>query len=152
MQYTNVDTKNTGIELSCDIEHNENLSSSFGIAWSNPEKARESDGAYEKYGSRLQLMASVDYHKDKFGTSLLANYMGKRYDSDVDKYGGEKVKPALFTDFHISYKPEKNHKFFLHVNNIFDREDYTTDAGPRENRLAYMSMGRNFMLGYELSM
>ena len=54
--------------------------------------------------------------------------------------------------FHISYKPEKNHKFFLHVNNIFDREDYTTDAGPRENRLAYMSMGRNFMLGYELSM
>lgn len=152
LQYTNVNTKNTGIELSCDIEHNENLSSSFGIAWSNPEKARESDGAYEKYGSRLQLMASVDYHKDKFGASLLANYMGKRYDSDVDKYGGEKVKPALFTDFHISYKPEKNHKFFLHVNNIFDREDYTTDAGPRENRLAYMSMGRNFMLGYELSM
>lgn len=107
MQYTNVDTKNTGIELSCDIEHNENLSSSFGIAWSNPEKARESDGAYEKYGSRLQLMASVDYHKDKFGASLLANYMGKRYDSDVDKYGGEKLSRHYLQIFTLAINRKK---------------------------------------------
>ncbi len=47
LQYTNTNTKNTGVELSCDIEHNDNLSSSFGVAYSNPKKEKEV-GGYEK--------------------------------------------------------------------------------------------------------
>lgn len=150
LQYENTDTKNTGIELTCDVEHNENLSSSFGIAYSNPQKSRK-DGGYETYSNRLQLNASVDYHKEKFGAALLASYLGKRFDDDVDAHGGEKVKPALYTDLHFTYKPEKNHRVFLHVNNLFDREDLTTNGNPSDTKLGYITLGRNFMVGYEYS-
>ena len=108
-------------------------------------------GVFEKYGNRLQLNASVNYQKDKFGSSLMANYLGKRLDNDVDDHAGIKVKPALYTDFHATYAPEKGHKFFFHVNNIFDRDDLTTDTAPLEDRLGYLSVGRNFMVGYEYS-
>ena len=112
---------------------------------------KSANDVFEKYGSRLQLNASVNYQKDKFGSSLMANYLGKRFDNDVDGHPGLKVKPALYTDFHATYAPEKNHKFFFHVNNIFDREDITTDTAPLDDRLGYISVGRNFMVGYEYS-
>ena len=150
LQYTNTNTKNTGIELTCDIEHNQNLSSSFGIAYSNPKKEKEV-GGYEKYGNRLQLSASVDYQEEKFGASIVANYFGKRLDDDVDDNCGVKVKDALYTDLHFTYTPEKNHKLFFHVNNILDREDITTNSAPSADSMGYISVGRNFMLGYEYS-
>lgn len=150
VEYANVDTKNTGIELSCDIEHNDNLSSSFGIAWSNP-KQKSKLGKYEKFGNRLQVNASVDYNDEKFGASLLANYWGKRFDNDVNECAGVKVRPALYTDLHLNYKPAKDHKFFLHVNNLLDRDDYTTNTAPSIDQMAYLTLGRNFMLGYEYS-
>lgn len=150
LQYTNTNTRNTGIELTCDIEHNQNLSSSFGIAYSNPKKEKEV-GGYEKYGNRLQLNASVDYQEEKFGASIVANYFGKRLDDDVDDNCGVKVKDALYTDLHFTYTPEKNHKLFFHVNNILDREDITTNSAPSADSMGYISVGRNFMLGYEYS-
>ena len=150
LRYFNADSKSYGLELTCDVQHNENLSSSYGVAISNP-KMKSANDVFEKYGSRLQLNASVNYQKDKFGSSLMANYLGKRFDNDVDGHPGLKVKPALYTDFHATYAPEKNHKFFFHVNNIFDREDITTDTAPLDDRLGYISVGRNFMVGYEYS-
>ncbi len=150
LQYTNTNTKNTGVELSCDIEHNDNLSSSFGVAYSNPKKEKEV-GGYEKYGNRLQLTASVDYHKEKFSASAIANYFGKRLDDDVDDSAGVKIKDALYTDLHFTYMPAKNHKLFFHVNNLLDREDITTNAAPSDTSMGYISVGRNFMLGYEYS-
>ena len=150
LAYYNCDTKNIGIELSCDIEHNDNLSSSFGLALIDPEQ-KTLLGEYKKYGNRLQLNASLDYHKEKFAASLLANYFGKRLDDDVDERAGLKVKPALYTDLHLSYKPAKDHKVFLHVNNLLDREDYTTNTAPADDKIGYLTLGRNFMLGYEYS-
>ena len=150
LEYTNVDTKSVGVELSCDIQHSDLVSSSWGVSYSNPEK-RTDAGHFEDYGNRLQLTGSVDYHEEKFGASAVFNYLGKGLDDDVDAYAGKKVKPALYTDVHFSYAPEKNHKVFLHVNNIFDRDDFTTNTSPSDEHLAYLSVGRNFMLGYEYS-
>ena len=150
LRYFNTDSKSYGVELTCDVQHTDYLSSSYGVAISNP-KMKSDKGVFEKYGNRLQLNASVNYQKDKFGSSLMANYLGKRLDNDVDDHAGIKVKPALYTDFHATYAPEKGHKFFFHVNNIFDRDDLTTDTAPLEDRLGYLSVGRNFMVGYEYS-
>ena len=150
LSYYNADVKSYGVELSCDVKHDEYLSSSYGIAVSNPEQ-KDNEGTFQKYGDRLQLNAGVNYAKDKVGASLMANYYGKRLDSDVKKHAEYKVKPALYTDFHLSYAPEKNQKFFFHVNNIFDREDLTTNHRPDPERLGYVSVGRNFMVGYEYS-
>ncbi len=146
--YDNVDTKNTGIELTCDIEHSDRLMSSFGVSYSNPKRKVDATDGWKKFTNRLQVNAAIDYQEEKFGASLLANYVGKRMDADGNE---NKVKPALYTDLHISYQPEKNQKIFLHVNNLFDREDFTTDTAPTSTKLAYITPGRNFMLGYEYS-
>ena len=137
--------------ITADIEHNENLSSSFGVAYSKPEKKGSTNEDWEKYQDGFQLTASLDYHKDKFATSLMANYLANRYDNDVEKHAGAKVKPALYTDLHLNYAPEKNQKVFLHLNNLLDREDITTNCAPFDDRWAYISVGFNFMLGYEYS-
>ena len=146
--YGNVDTKNTGVELTCDIEHNEKLMSSFGVSYSNPKRKVDNSDEWKKFTNRLQINAAVDYQDDKFGAALLANYVAKRMDADGNE---TKIRPALYTDLHLSYKPEKNQKVFLHVNNLFDREDFTTDNAPASNKLAYITPGRNFVVGYELS-
>ena len=150
LKYYNADVKSYGVELSCDIQHDDYFSSSYGIAISNPEQ-KANNGIYYNYGDRLQLNAGVNYAREKLTASLMANYYGKRLDSDVKKHAEYKVKPALYTDFNLSYAPEKNQKFFVHVNNIFDREDLTTNQAPDKERLGYVSVGRNFMVGYEYS-
>ena len=46
----------------------------------------------------------------------------------------------------ISYVPCAQHTVFLLVNNFFD---YTTVTAPSDDTFAYISQGRNYMLGYE---
>ncbi|MBR6636236.1 MAG: TonB-dependent receptor, partial [Phascolarctobacterium sp.] len=87
----------------------------------------------------------LNYQYEKTTASLMANYVGERHDERG------KVRPALYTDLHFTYAPEKNQKVFFHLNNLFDRADYTTGNGPDSETYAYYAMGRNFMLGYELS-
>ena len=97
--------------------------------------------------NRLQFTSAIRYHKDKWNGALTANYLGYRYNSADD--GKTHVKPALYTDLDISYAPGAQHKVFLHVNNLFGREDYTTVTAPSDATFAYISQGRNYMLGYE---
>lgn len=49
----------------------------------------------------------------------------------------------------ISYVPCAQHTVFLLVNNFFGREDYNTVTAPSDDTFAYISQGRNYMLGYE---
>ena len=146
LEYKNSDFKNTGIEVACGIKHDDFLSSSLGVSWSDP-KQKNDDGIYEKYSNGLQFNASIDYNREKLSAALMANYLGERY----SEHGDGKLKPALYTDLHISYQPEKNQKVFLHVNNLFNRDDYSTNALPTDTRMAYLTMGRNFIVGYEYS-
>ncbi len=151
MQYINTDSKNTGIELSAEIRHNENWNSTWGISYSNPQERTVDEngmaGGWIHTNNRIQFTSGINYHKDKWSSSLTANYLGCRYKKEDD--GKTKVKPALFTDLDISYKPGEAHRIFLHINNVLDRDDYTTATAPNETTYAYIAQGRNFMLGYE---
>lgn len=151
MQYINTDSKNTGIELTAEIRHNQNWNSTWGISYSNPqEKTVNENGAAGDWihtNNRIQFTSGINYHKDKWSGSLTANYLGCRYNKGDD--GKTKVKPALFTDLDLSYKPGTSHRIFLHINNLLDRDDYTTVTAPTETEYAYLTQGRNFMLGYE---
>lgn len=49
----------------------------------------------------------------------------------------------------ISYVLCAQYTVFLLVNNFFGREDYTTVTAPSDDTFAYISQGRNYMLGYE---
>lgn len=150
--YNNTDIKNTGVELSLNVKHNDNVDSFWGISYSNPQqKSFSSDdkegGQWIKYNNQLQLNMGVNYHKDKFASALSANYIGLRSNGTTN--GDTRLKPALYTDLHFSYAPEKNQKAFLHINNLLDRKDYTTNNGPDRDTYGYYTMGINFMVGYE---
>lgn len=149
LEYENNDAENVGIELSCNIKHNDYFDSYYGATYSNP-KTRHIDkdgnvGEWVKTNNQLQFNLGLNYNYEKTTASLMANYVGERHDS------GGKVRPALYTDLHFTYAPEKNQKVFLHINNLFDRADYTTSNGPDDETYAYYAMGRNFMLGYEVN-
>lgn len=151
MQYTNADAKNTGIEISADVHHNDYLDTSWGISYSNPTQKATDEygnvGDWIKTNNRLQFTSAIRYHKDKWSSALTANYLGYRANKNDD--GKTFVKPALFTDLDVSYEPGKAHRVFLHINNLFDREDYTTVTAPDDDTFAYVTQGRNFIMGYE---
>ena len=152
--YSNTDVKNTGVELSLNVKHNDNLDSFWGVTYSNPkQKSFKTDnsagGEWIKYNNQFQFNMGVNYHADKFASALSANYIGMRTDGTSAVH--DRMKPALYTDLHFSYAPEKNQKAFLHINNLLDRKDYTTSKGPDETTYGYYTTGINFMVGYEYS-
>lgn len=151
VEYQNTDSKNTGIEISADIHHNDYLDTSWGIAYGNPtERSVDSAGVvgdWIKTNNRLQFTSAIRYHKDKWSSALTANYLG--YRANKNDYGKTHVKPALFTDLDVSYEPGKAHRVFFHVNNLFNRDDYTTVTAPADDTFAYITQGRNFIMGYE---
>ena len=152
VKYNNTDVKNTGVELSLGIKHNDNFDTMWGVTYGNPKSrsfSSSDDGKWIKYDNKLQFTAGANYHDEKFSAALMANYIGVR--ANKTDNGATKVKPALFTDLDLSYAPEKNQKIFLHVNNLLDRQDYTTSAAPDENTYAYNTLGINFILGYEFT-
>ncbi|HIU64432.1 MAG TPA: TonB-dependent receptor [Candidatus Avacidaminococcus intestinavium] len=142
--YTNQDVRNTGAELSLGIEHDDNFSSAWGLMVHNPQNKSYTDyndhAWHDAYG-KVQLTGALNYKKDKFTSSLNANYVGKRTSNEKTQ---RKIRPQLFTDLHLTYTPTKEHKLYLHLNNLLDRKDITTNATSN-----YYTLGRNFILGYE---
>lgn len=152
--YSNTDVKNTGVELSLNVKHNDNLDSFWGVTYSNPKQksfktSSSAGGEWIKYNNQFQFNMGVNYHADKFASALSANYIGMRTDGTSAVH--DRMNPALYTDLHFSYAPEKNQKAFLHINNLLDRKDYTTSKGPDETTYGYYTTGINFMVGYEYS-
>ena len=151
IKYSNADIRNTGIELSVVLNHDDNWSSNWGVSYGNPQirygglmaDNPYKDTKWHDHYSRLQLQGGVNYSTGKFASSLSANYVGLRV---RDNESESSIRPQLFTDLHLSYKPETNHKIFLHVNNLLNRDDITSNSSSN-----YLSLGTNFMLGYEYS-
>ena len=72
---------------------------------------------------------------------MTANYLGER-PRDASPYDG--VRPQLFADMNIAYRPTQEEKIYLNIENLFDRDDITTSSTS-----TYYTLGINFMLGYE---
>ena len=148
--YINENVKNTGIELSYTMQHDENFTSNLGVVFQNP-KAQNiknyGDNDWHDIYNKYQLQGGVNYKADKFAASLVANFVGDRTSTRAAiPKPQRKLKPQCFTDLHFTYSPEKNQKAFLHINNLFDRIDVTSNSTSN-----FLSLGRNFMVGYEYS-
>lgn len=150
VDYFNEDVKNTGVELSYAIKHDDNWSTRWGATYQNP-KAQNihnyGDMDWHQIYNKYQLQGAVDYTQSKFAASMSVNFVGDRMSTraSITKPQRE-IKPQCFTDLHFTYAPEKNQKAFLHINNIFDRLDITSNSTAN-----FYSLGRNFMVGYEYS-
>lgn len=146
--YTNEDVKNTGIELSCQIKMDEHLNGNWSVSYSNPQKYSTTTEygdttrpRWRDYYGRIQLTGGLTYTKDKWNGAVNATFLGKRT-RDVD--AADSMKPYLFTSLSVSYKPQKNSRIYLNVDNILNRKDITTTATS-----SFYNLGRNFMVGYE---
>lgn len=143
---TNEDSKNAGIELSCEIVGKNGWSSNWGVSYGNPQSREISQtgtvGDWQRQYGRLQLNGGVRYQQDKWNASLQGNYLGKRVMSSDQS----DLRPLFATSIHVSYKPEKQREIYLNVENLLDRKDITTHSSSR-----YYALPINYELGYRVA-
>ena len=140
----NEDTKNMGVELSSDFIADNGFSYNWGVSYSNPQyrTPKEDKGVWKRNYGRWLLNGGINYAADKFNVALNASMMADRV---MQKYQVP-VKPYLYTSLHLSYRPVKEHEIYLNVDNLLDRYDIVSHVSSR-----YVSLGRNFELGYKFS-
>lgn len=155
MKYKNVDVKNVGIEFDWTRNQSENLSYHLGLTYSHPEKRDNerivnSDGTttvttkqnpWHDYYGRIGFNAGVDYTRGKLTTAFHISYLGDRT-RDAAPYAS--MKAQLFSDINFSYQANDNARFFLNIDNLFDRRDIISSSSS-----SFYNLGRNFMAGVE---
>lgn len=146
--YQNSDVKNTGIEIDWTRNQNENLSYRLGLTYSHPQKREgtiehgvETKGKWHDYYGKLGFNAGIDYTRGKLTTAFHISYLGDRT-RDKDPYPS--MKAQLFSDINFSYQANDNARFFLNIDNLFDRRDIISSSSS-----SFYNLGRNFMAGVE---
>lgn len=147
--YNNVDVKNVGIEFDWTRNQNENLSYRLGLTYSHPQKRDgkidkdgvETKGEWHDYYGKLGFNAGIDYTRGKLTTAFHISYLGDR---TRDKSPYASMKAQLFSDINFSYKANDNARFFLNIDNLFDRRDIISSSSS-----TFYNLGRNFMAGVE---
>lgn len=146
--YKNSDVKNTGIEIDWTRNQNENLSYRLGLTYSHPQKREgtikhgvETKGKWHDYYGKLGFNAGIDYTRGKLTTAFHISYLGDRT-RDKDPYAS--MKAQFFSDINFSYQANDNARFFLNIDNLFDRRDIISTSSS-----SFYNLGRNFMAGVE---
>lgn len=146
--YQNSDVKNTGIEIDWTRNQNENLSYRLGLTYSHPQKREgtiehgvETKGKWHDYYGKLGFNAGIDYTRGKLTTAFHISYLGDRT-RDKDPYPS--MKAQFFSDINFSYQANDNARFFLNIDNLFDRRDIISSSSS-----SFYNLGRNFMAGVE---
>lgn len=146
--YQNSDVKNTGIEIDWTRNQNENLSYRLGLTYSHPQKREgtiehgvETKGEWHDYYGKLGFNAGIDYTRGKLTTAFHISYLGDRT-RDKDPYPS--MKAQFFSDINFSYQANDNARFFLNIDNLFDRRDIISSSSS-----SFYNLGRNFMAGVE---
>ena len=146
--YTNEQLKNTGIEISCNIDKGEGMFYSYGMTFQNPvvksedsvEGVVSSSDWTRKYG-RWQLKGGIGYHKDKWSAALNATYLADRH--MLSSSSSSATKPYLLTSLDVSYAMDKRQELNLSIDNILDRQDSVGHTGTY-----YYETPINFLLSY----
>lgn len=149
VSYKNSDVKNTGIEIDWTRNQNENLSYRLGLTYSHPQKQEgkidkhgvETKGEWHDYYGKLGFNAGIDYTRGKLTTAFHISYLGDRT-RDASPYAS--MKAQFFSDINFSYKANDNARFFLNIDNLFDRRDIISTSSS-----SFYNLGRNFMAGVE---
>lgn len=145
VKYTNEDVKNTGVELEWSRRQNENLSYHLGLTLSHPEKQERSKkgvlGDWHDYYGKVQLSGGVSYTRGKLRSSFAFSHLGRRI-RDHEPY--ESYKSQWITDLDFSYQANRSCRFFLNIDNVFNRHDIVSSSTS-----TFWNLGRNFMAGVE---
>ena len=145
-QYINEDFKNTGIEVTCDIEGENGWSYNWGVNYGDPKSKSTGLKAVKPYWDRnfgrLQLTGGVNYNKDKWTSSLTGSYLAERVGTPSSSHS-EEIKPYFLTTLSTTYHADKKQDITLTMDNVLDRNDNLSHAGGY-----YYSTPFNFLLSY----
>ena len=141
-QYKNEDFKNTGIELSCDIEGKNGWSYNWGVNYMDPKVKGTKKPYWDRKYGRVQLNGGITYSKDKWVSSLQGTYLAERVGTPSSSHSSHE-KPYFLTSLTTTYNADKQNSFTLTMDNLLDREDNLSHSGSE-----YYSTPFNFMLTY----
>ena len=145
-QYTNEDFRNTGIELSDEIQGKNGFSYQWGVTWQNPQtrsnSAKKKALGWERTFGKVQLTGGIGYKKDKWTSSLTASYLAGRVQSPSNA-PAYRSKPYLLTTWNTSYAPDENSEISLRIENLLNRDDVITHTGSD-----YYVAPINYLLSY----
>ena len=145
-QYINEDFKNTGIEVTCDIQGENGWSYNWGVNYGDPKSKSTGATAKKPYWDRkfgrLQLSGGVNYNKDKWTSSLTGSYLAERVGTPSSSHS-EEIKPYFLTTLSTTYHADKKQDITLSIDNILDRQDNLSHSGSY-----YYSTPLNFLLSY----
>ena len=142
-KYKNEDFKNTGIELTCDIQGENGFSYNYGVNYCDPKVKAETGKTYwdRKFG-RWQLNGGITYAKDKLRSTLTGSYLADRVDTPSSKHS-YKTKPYFLTTLNTTYSPDKNSDITLTIDNLLNRQDNLNHSGSD-----YYAVPTSFLLTY----
>jgi len=145
IKYANEDVRNTGIELEWTRNENENLSYHTGLTFGHPEKQERKAGGtigdWHDYYGKVQWNGGIVYRTGKLTSAFEFAYLGKRI-RDYTPY--KSFKSQFFTDLNFSYQANENARFFLNIDNLFNRHDIISSSSS-----TFYNLGRNFLAGVE---
>ena len=128
-KYTNEDFRNTGFELSDEIQGKHGFSYNWGVTWQNPEtRSTEKEVGWERTFGKVQLTGGVTYKKGKWASTLTGSYLAGRVQSPSNA-PAYRSKPYLLTSWNTSYAPDEHSEFSLRIDNVLNRDDVTTHTG-----------------------
>lgn len=149
IHYANENIKNTGLELEWTRIQNQNLSWHAGVSFSHPEKqernvsskGEETQVSWHDYYGKFGGNFGVTYIAGKLTTAFNVSYLGQRTRDDTPY---PSLKAQWLSDLNFSYKANDTSRFFLNIDNLFNRHDIISTSSS-----TFYDLGRNYMLGYE---
>lgn len=140
--YENADFKNTGFEVSCDIDAKNGFSYNYGFTWQNPTENNSKKGYWDRKYGKIQLESGVRYKKDKWKAALTATYLADRVQTSSSAHSF-RTKPYLLTSLTVGYAPDSWSEINLTIDNLLDRHDVLTHSSS-----SYYGPGINYMLSF----
>ena len=144
--YINADFRNTGLEVSCEIDGKNGFSYNYGFTWQNPEEKQGGNGSKKDYWDRkygkIQLEGGVSYKKDKWHAAIMATCLADRVQTSSSEHSF-RTKPYLLTSLTVGYAPDSWSEINLTIDNLLNRHDVLTHSSS-----AYYGPGINYMLSF----
>ncbi len=141
-QYTNEDFRNTGVELSCDINPGGMYSYNWNLGYNNPEAKSDKKGYWDRKYGRIQIGGGIGYKLNKFRANINASFLGNRVQTPSTEHSFD-TKNWLLTSLAATYSPTKNSDINLTIDNLLSREDVISHSSS-----TYYATPINFLLSY----
>ncbi|WP_295920043.1 TonB-dependent receptor [uncultured Anaerovibrio sp.] len=141
--YDNEDFKNTGLELSWDIEPKDSkFSFNYGLTWQNPVVKSDKKNYWDRKFGKIQLTGAVKYKVGKFTGVLNASFLGNRVNTPSSEHSFE-TKPYLLTGLNLIYSPTDKSDISLTIDNLLNRKDVVSHSSS-----IYYNPPISFMLSF----